>query len=177
MALVALPRGGQAAPEKPKGKPVAKASSKAQVNAERKKCANGMHYVLKLRCDNELVNDLRMFCLGSKAQVDEICYYWSEVKDAATTKMYWANLANGAWMEPLRDALRTLGNTTALARCGFLTDPVLAEKLALDAPELCIEDARAQRFLGFVVSVVRQRAARLERENVNRAIVLSFDWV
>jgi hypothetical protein len=149
---------------KAKAKPKAKASSVKALAAqdikdERKGTANTLHYVMKAKYDQEFVNSARMFCAITAPECSEHSHYVSQVLGAADTKQYFADLAAGGYMKPLVAMLEVCSDVVVLDRCGFICELAGLQHLTLDSPEVFLEDARSQKFLSFVIGILRHRVS------------------
>ena len=172
-AALAVPGGAGSSKDPPAALPQGRAKAKAagpseksaataEVKKARKACTNTLHFVLKTKYDLNFVHAARMICLATHAECAEDRHYRSHVKGAADTQRYWADLALGSWLNPLKEAVRTMRDPVALARCGFVTSPDSAAGLTEDSPKVYVQDALAQQYVSLVVGVVRQRAASNE---------------
>ena len=154
----------KAAPE-PKATAKAKckaaaAKERSKIAADRSRAVNTLHCVLKWKCDKNFIHKTRQLVLAEGAEYDEHNYYLTQVLTPSATREYWAELAAGRWMEPLRQTLGTLCDVVALHRSGFVTDPGVAAACSLDSPLVLLEDAKAQQYMSLVFSIVRHRASR-----------------
>ena len=103
---------------------------------------------------------MRKFCVGSASHCDFLAEYWTTVLDVETTQEFFSNLASGSWMRPLRDMLELLQDTLVLRRCGFKLDADFAKQFSPTSPEVALEDAKTQRFLAYMLGILRHRVSR-----------------
>ena len=90
----------------------------AQVLAEKRKCNNALHFVLKSKFDVHFVNSVRQLVLATGPECSEDSFFRSQVLEPEDVRLYFANLAGGAWEAQLRASLATLRDRTRLRKGG-----------------------------------------------------------
>jgi hypothetical protein len=129
------------------------------IGRDRKRTCHTLHFVLQNVASKEFVGEMREVCLALGAESKAHSHYTSQVLSPTQTREYFASMADFGYMQQVRAALETLGDTVALRRCGYIVDIEVAEALTLDAPCVIMEDSRAQKYIGLLMRIFKHRTS------------------
>lgn len=194
----------QASP-KPAAKPKAKQSasgSKAQskvasrsdLNKMYKKSVNMMHAATRLMAQPEVLHHGRLILLAARPLEREHQASTAGLRSSDECIEWFASMAEGAWLDPMKETVLALKDLDALSRAGFTTafttsmrgDMKLAEDLVLTEDRLastlwrivlCILSERCSSMTRYVGSYPYKWAAALSRSSSASAMqACKADW-
>lgn len=154
---------------KGKGKSVSVAATKSAAQADLssiiRSSVNSLHAVARLMHQPERRPTVRLILDLSETTMDEHNWNLEIAKTAQGSIDYYIAMANGEWLEALREIFRRLKDATVCRRAGmtvFLSPAELAE-LSMKHPQTVFENGVALKAWRLATSLVSERASSMMR--------------